>query len=36
MRVFQITRTTKMIMEDFRIGYEKIWLYARHDAGECA
>lgn len=39
MRVFQIIGTiigtNKTIMEDFKIGYEKIWIYARYDAGEC-
>lgn len=36
MRVFQIIRATKKIKEDFRIGFEKIWFYAKHDAGEYA
>ena len=35
-RVFQIFKTTKKITEDFKIGFGKIWLYARHDAGGCA
>ena len=34
MRVFHIITITKMITEDFRIGFEKIWLYAKHDAGK--
>ena len=36
MRVFQLIKTTNMITEDFGIGFEKIWLYAKHDAGGCA
>ena len=34
MKVFQIIRATKKIKEDFKIGFEKIWLYAKYDAGE--
>lgn len=36
MRFFQNIRITKRITENFRIGYKKIWLYAKHDAGEYA
>lgn len=33
MRVFQMIRTTNMMKEDFRIGFEKIWMDSKHDAG---
>lgn len=33
MSVFQITRTTNMSMEDYRIGFEKVWIYVKHDDG---
>ena len=36
MREFQIIKVAEIIKEDFRIGFEKIWLYAKHDAGEYA
>lgn len=36
MRIFGIARTTKMITEECKIGYEKIWLYAENDAGKYA
>lgn len=36
MRVFQMTGIVKMMMEDYKIGFEKLWLYAGHGAGKYA